>query len=166
MRRTSSIRSAALDIAYASLRGLFRSYNLRLAAFFTLAFALSVIVLGVVTLLNARAALTSQFNERILSDSNAMVQEFNTEGLSGITESIREHDLTPGALDFGLQSASGAPIAGNFARVRAHLGWSTVGVSDDVIEASWNALVDALRLELMRLTEANAGSSQAVEVRG
>ena len=31
--------------------------------------------------------------------------------------------------------------------------WSTVGVSDDVIEASWNAMVDALRLELMRLTE-------------
>ena len=31
--------------------------------------------------------------------------------------------------------------------------WSTVGVSDDVIEASWNALVDALRLELMRLME-------------
>src|SRR5580693_3963469 len=31
--------------------------------------------------------------------------------------------------------------------------WSTVGVSDDVIEASWNALVDALRLELMRLSE-------------
>src|SRR3984885_3254073 len=30
--------------------------------------------------------------------------------------------------------------------------WSTVGVSDDVIEASWNALVDALRLELMRLS--------------
>lgn len=44
--------------------------------------------------------------------------------------------------------------------------WSTVGVSDDVIEASWNALVDALRLELMRLMEANAGSSEAaVEVR-
>jgi 2-isopropylmalate synthase len=44
--------------------------------------------------------------------------------------------------------------------------WSTVGVSDDVIEASWNALVDALRLELMRLTEANAGAGEAVEVRG
>ena len=28
--------------------------------------------------------------------------------------------------------------------------WSTVGVSDNVIEASWRALVDALRLELMR----------------
>jgi 2-isopropylmalate synthase len=28
--------------------------------------------------------------------------------------------------------------------------WSTVGVSDNVIEASWRALVDAIRLELMR----------------
>jgi 2-isopropylmalate synthase len=28
--------------------------------------------------------------------------------------------------------------------------WSTVGVSDNVIEASWLALVDAFRLELMR----------------
>lgn len=42
--------------------------------------------------------------------------------------------------------------------------WSTVGVSDDVIEASWNALVDALRLELMRLAESeNAGAGRAVE---
>ncbi len=41
--------------------------------------------------------------------------------------------------------------------------WSTVGVSDDVIEASWNALVDALRLELMRLSD---GSRVPAEVRG
>jgi 2-isopropylmalate synthase len=31
--------------------------------------------------------------------------------------------------------------------------WSTVGVSDNVIEASWRALLDAIRLELMRLSE-------------
>ncbi len=31
--------------------------------------------------------------------------------------------------------------------------WTTAGVSDNVIEASWTALVDAIRLELMRLTE-------------
>jgi 2-isopropylmalate synthase len=30
--------------------------------------------------------------------------------------------------------------------------WSTIGVSDNIIEASWKALVDAIRLELMRLT--------------
>jgi 2-isopropylmalate synthase len=31
--------------------------------------------------------------------------------------------------------------------------WATVGISDNVIDASWLALVDALRLELMRLLD-------------
>jgi 2-isopropylmalate synthase len=37
--------------------------------------------------------------------------------------------------------------------------WATVGISDNVIAASWHALVDALRLELIRLRE-NAGAPQ------
>jgi 2-isopropylmalate synthase len=41
--------------------------------------------------------------------------------------------------------------------------WSTVGVSDNVIEASWKALVAAIRLELMRLTEQDASVEKAVE---
>jgi 2-isopropylmalate synthase len=41
--------------------------------------------------------------------------------------------------------------------------WSTVGVSDNVIEASWKALVDAIRLELMRLTEKDASIERVVE---
>ncbi len=41
--------------------------------------------------------------------------------------------------------------------------WSTVGVSDNVIEASWRALVDAIRLELMRLTEHDPSIERAVE---
>ncbi len=40
--------------------------------------------------------------------------------------------------------------------------WATVGVSDDVIEASWNAMVDALRLEIMRLTETDSDLDKAV----
>lgn len=35
--------------------------------------------------------------------------------------------------------------------------WSTVGVSEDVIEASWEALVSALRLELMRIAAGSQG---------
>ena len=31
--------------------------------------------------------------------------------------------------------------------------WATVGISDNVIDASWHALVDALRLELIRMVE-------------
>ena len=41
--------------------------------------------------------------------------------------------------------------------------WATVGVSDNVIEASWKALVDAIRLELMRLTEEDSSVEQAME---
>jgi 2-isopropylmalate synthase len=41
--------------------------------------------------------------------------------------------------------------------------WATVGVSDNVIEASWNALLDAIRLELMRLTEQDASVHKVVE---
>jgi 2-isopropylmalate synthase len=41
--------------------------------------------------------------------------------------------------------------------------WTTAGVSDNVIEASWTALVDAIRLELMRLTEKDQSIEKAVE---
>jgi 2-isopropylmalate synthase len=40
--------------------------------------------------------------------------------------------------------------------------WITVGISDNVIDASWRALVDALRLELMRLLETDERSGSMV----
>jgi 2-isopropylmalate synthase len=59
---------------------------------------------------------------------------------------------------------------GTAARVRVLVEWSdhkkswaTVGVSENVIEASWFALTDALRLELMRLTEKDESIGKAVE---
>lgn len=41
--------------------------------------------------------------------------------------------------------------------------WATVGVSDNVIDASWHALVDAIRLELMRLIEKDDALEKVVE---
>jgi 2-isopropylmalate synthase len=41
--------------------------------------------------------------------------------------------------------------------------WATVGVSDNIIEASWRAMVDAIRLELMRLMEKDETIEKAVE---
>jgi 2-isopropylmalate synthase len=62
------------------------------------------------------------------------------------------------------------PKKGTAARVRVLIEWSdqrrswtTVGVSDNVIEASWNAMVDAIRLELMRLMEQDENIERAVE---
>jgi len=62
------------------------------------------------------------------------------------------------------------PRKGTAANVRVlvgwtdhHRSWATVGVSDNVIEASWRALIDAIRLELMRLTEQDETIDKAVE---
>ena len=62
------------------------------------------------------------------------------------------------------------PRRGTAAKVRVLVEWSdherswaTVGVSDNVIEASWLALVDAIRLELMRLTEKNETVTRIVQ---
>ncbi len=59
---------------------------------------------------------------------------------------------------------------GTAARVRVLVEWSdhrrtwaTVGVSENVIEASWRALIDALRLELMRLGENDPSIEKVVE---
>ncbi len=59
---------------------------------------------------------------------------------------------------------------GTAARVRVLVEWSdhrrswtTVGVSENVIEASWLALADALRLEIMRLSETDPSIERAVE---
>ena len=62
------------------------------------------------------------------------------------------------------------PKKGTAAKVRVLVEWSdhrrswaTVGVSDNVIEASWGALVDAIRLELMRITEQDENLDKLVE---
>jgi 2-isopropylmalate synthase len=59
---------------------------------------------------------------------------------------------------------------GTAARARAFVewsdhrrSWSTVGISENTIEASWFALVDALRLELMRLAEKDPTIERVVE---
>jgi 2-isopropylmalate synthase len=41
--------------------------------------------------------------------------------------------------------------------------WATVGVSENVIEASWRALVDAICLEIMRLSDKDEKVEKAVE---
>lgn len=105
-----------------------RSTSLRLAILYTAAFAVAVVALGALTLLATRAALADQFETRIRAESAALVQEYAGEGLKGLIDAVRERDSTPGMLDYGLQEASGAPLAGRLAGPRAPLGWSSVTI--------------------------------------
>jgi signal transduction histidine kinase len=102
----------------------FRSTSLRLAALYTAAFALSVVILGAITLVTTRAALTKQFDARISAEASALAQEFRAEGLSGVVQAVREREQTPGALDYGLEGPRGEPLAGRLAGSRTPLGWS------------------------------------------
>jgi signal transduction histidine kinase len=104
---------------------MWRSASLRLAALYTLAVTAAVVVLGLVTLLTTRGALSRQFDDRILSESAALAQEFRVEGLNGVVQAVEERDRTPGALDYGLENPEGRAIAGRLAGRGAALGWST-----------------------------------------
>lgn len=104
-----------------------RDYTTRLAAFYTGLFAVSVIILGVVTLLATRAALEQQFEERIRSESRALAQEYAIEGLTGMIGAIHERDLLPGELDYGLDGPAGVR-AGKLAGARTEQGWSLLRI--------------------------------------
>ena len=103
---------------------MFRSISLRLAAIYTAAFAASVIVLCAITLLTTRATLKQQFDSRINAEAFALGQEFRQEGLKGVVDAVHERDRTPGALEYGLQTSDGRPMAGRLSGARTPLGWS------------------------------------------
>jgi signal transduction histidine kinase len=109
----------------------FRSASLRLAALYTAAFVAAVLVLGGVTLLTTRTALSRQFDARILSESAALAQEFRVEGLSGVSQAVQERDRTPGTLEYGLEAADGRPIAGRLAERQAVPGWSSLSLRQE-----------------------------------
>lgn len=105
---------------------MFRSTSLRLAALYTAGFAVSVVILGAITLLTTRAALSDQFDDRVRSESNALVEEYRVEGLDGLIQAVKERDRTPGALDYGVLDAQGRPMAGRLAKTPTPLGWTVL----------------------------------------
>ncbi|WP_297506582.1 HAMP domain-containing sensor histidine kinase [uncultured Caulobacter sp.] len=108
---------------------MFRSTSLRLAIVYTAGFALSVVLLGVLTLYSTRAALLEQFETRIRSEAAALKQEFATEGLQGGLDALRERDRTPGALDYGLIGPDGRALVGPFSGAVAAPGWATISAT-------------------------------------
>lgn len=121
-----------------------QSSNTRLAALFTAAFALSVVLLGVVTLLSTDATLRRQFDSRVRAESTALVRELNTEGLEGVVRAVQERDRMPGGLDYGLFSPMGKPVAGRLATRLAvqgpQPGWSSLKIVD------WRGTPETIRV--------------------
>jgi signal transduction histidine kinase len=107
---------------------MFRSVSVRLAALYTAAFVAAVLVLGAITLLTTRDALTRQFDARVRSEAAALVQEYRTEGLTGVSQAVLERDSTPGALDYGLEGPGHRAVSGRLAGKGAGAGWSKLDI--------------------------------------
>jgi 2-isopropylmalate synthase len=74
---------------------------------------------------------------------------------------VRLTDYKVRVLDSGKGTAANVRVLIEWSDHRRS--WTTVGVSENVIDASWKALVDAIRLELMRLTEKDDTIEKVVE---
>jgi signal transduction histidine kinase len=105
---------------------MYRSFSARLALLYTGAFALAVVLMGVVTLFATRAALSEQFDGRIRAEASALSQEYRTEGLEGLRQAVNERDRTPGAVDYGLQAPGGASLGGKLGLARTAPGWTVI----------------------------------------
>ena len=110
---------------------MFSSSSLRLAAIYTAAFAMAVAMLGVVTIAGTRAALMSQFQDRIRTEWAAVRADYDSGGVSGLKDELAERLRTPGELDFGVQTTAGKPVDGMLATLPAPPGWSDAKLPSD-----------------------------------
>ena len=77
---------------------MFRSTSARFAAVYTAGFALSVVVLGAITLVLTHNTLTYQFERRVGAESRSLAQEYRIEGLAGVADAVREREHIKGGL--------------------------------------------------------------------
>jgi 2-isopropylmalate synthase len=80
-------------------------------------------------------------------------------GIPGIRD-VKLVDYKVRVLDSGKGTAAKVRVLVEWAHKEKT--WSTVGVSEDVIEASWEALISALRLECMRLLDTGADADRVL----
>jgi signal transduction histidine kinase len=146
---------------------MFRSTSARFAAVYTAGFALSVIVLGVITVWLTHDALTRQFDRRVRAEVQALMQETRTEGEGSAVQAVRERESTKGGLLYGLDDVRGQAQAGRLSGLHAQLGWSVLNMkeSDGDIErvrALTTALPDGSYLIVGDAVKRNAGIEMTV----
>jgi signal transduction histidine kinase len=108
---------------------MFRSTSARFATLYTAAFAFSVLLLGAITLWTTHNALAHQFDRRVRAESQALVQEYRTEGIEDVLQAVRERERTKGALFYGLDGPRGS-LAGRLSGLGAASGWSTIRMKE------------------------------------
>ena len=89
-----------------------RTASFRLAALYVAVFAVSACVLGAAVFLAARSALQEQMTARIEAEATFLQGEFRAGGLDQLLAAIRSRGRGVTALDYLVQDAAGAHLAG------------------------------------------------------
>lgn len=124
---------------------LLRTTSFRLAALYVGMFAVSALVLGAVVFLTARSALEQQMTARIETEMAFLRDEFRDGGLDRLLAVVRSRGRGISALDYLMQDAAGAHLAGEMPAVPAlRPGWATIDVPDASEDAGQPERVRAL----------------------
>lgn len=128
---------------------LLRTASFRLAALYLIIFTVSAVVLGLVVFLAARSELERQMAGRIGAETTFLREEFRRAGADRLLLLVHERGRGRSALDYLVQDATGAHLAGEMPAARAlQPGWTTVEVAsareDDGQSESVRALVTEL----------------------
>ena len=109
------------------MRRLLRTASFRLTALYVAIFAASAALLGGAVFLTARSALEQQMTARIETDMAYLEGEFRDVGLDRLVTMVVARGRGPVALDYLLQSPSGAHLAGEMPSVPGlQPGWTTI----------------------------------------
>ena len=128
---------------------LLRTTSFRLAALYVGMFAVSALVLGAVVFLTARSALEQQMTARIETEMAFLRDEFRDGGLDRLLAVVRSRGRGISALDYLVQDAAGAHLAGEMPAVPAlRPGWVTIDVPDASEDAGRPERVRALVAQL------------------
>lgn len=111
---------------------LFRTTSFRLAALYAVLFGVSVLILGVVTFWNTKAALEDQVSRRIEAEMAFLQDEFRTNGLDHLVTTVRERSRVAANLDYFVLDPSGRRLAGNLPVSSGSAGWVTITSANDV----------------------------------
>ena len=107
-----------------------RTASFRLAALYVAVFAVSACVLGAAVFLAARSALQAQMTARIEAEAAFLHGEYQAGGLDQLLAVIRSRGRGVTALDYLVQDADGAHLAGEMPAAPHQPGWTTVDVLD------------------------------------
>ena len=109
---------------------LLRTASFRFAALYLLLFTASALVLGAVVFWTTRAALVQQLTARVETEIRYLADEYRSAGLARLVADVTERGRGPNALDYLVQGADGAPLAGEVDPVGLRRGWLRLRVRE------------------------------------